>query len=432
MHMRYIIIMSVLMVSVSVVYVRAEEQVQAASDVLDEQQESSDSDTSTDEETVSDTSESQATPVQEQVQPVTDQAPAPVPMPTPVQPSPPAPVEEKVEIVGIDTVDVSEPKGNWLYKRIWWERAERLYEKIQQMVTQIHQAPTVFFSRRSELDRNVLDPFYLNVGLSEGELNQVLAHYMQELEKERAEFQVLDEKERLFLVHLKDEKKNLETLHGSVQTIAKFDKAVDAALARLIEQVNAARNYENQAWASFKSINRELSDKKARELYYAMDAYWKNVNNINTYIAGQYTQYFDDLIKKIYQETENVKSSLNGLKEKGIDIRKQGQELIEGSPKKTQAERDEDAEKEERGFVNLCWNGLFYYLTLPFEYAKRAYNGVISWVAGLFGGSADVEPQPEKRPEVVTPTQSAKPVAPAPQAAVPKSLPGLQIPATKP
>ena len=64
--------------------------------------------------------------------PVEQPQPAPVPMqPAPI--SPEQPEQDEIEIKGIDTVDINEPKGNWLYKRIWWEKAERTYEKIKQL-----------------------------------------------------------------------------------------------------------------------------------------------------------------------------------------------------------------------------------------------------------------------------------------------------------
>ena len=55
------------------------------------------------------------------------------------------PEQDEIEIKGIDTVDIAQPKGNWLYKRIWWEKAERLYEKIKQLANEISESRIVFF-----------------------------------------------------------------------------------------------------------------------------------------------------------------------------------------------------------------------------------------------------------------------------------------------
>ena len=84
--------------------------------------------------------EEQPASVPQEVVPAVEQVsqlvPAPTPSPVVETPVAPAPIEhvqipqepseeEEIEIKGIDTVNVNEPKGNWLYKRIWWEKAER-------------------------------------------------------------------------------------------------------------------------------------------------------------------------------------------------------------------------------------------------------------------------------------------------------------------
>src|SRR5579872_3599284 len=51
--------------------------------------------------------------------------------------------------IGIDTVSLEEPQGNWLFKRIWWERAEERYEKIRNLVTAIWESRTQFFNKRN-------------------------------------------------------------------------------------------------------------------------------------------------------------------------------------------------------------------------------------------------------------------------------------------
>src|SRR5437870_6541847 len=99
-------------------------------------------------------------------------------MPEPIKEEPiviPEEPEKKEKPVGIDTVSLENPQGNWLFKRIWWERAEERYEKIRLLVDAVWESRTIFFVKRNELDRNVLDPFYLNVGIGQGELQTILS-----------------------------------------------------------------------------------------------------------------------------------------------------------------------------------------------------------------------------------------------------------------
>lgn len=351
-----------------------------------------------------------APPAGEPAPPAGEPAPPAGPPPPPA-PEPPAPKPEKIEIVGIDTVDISEPKGNWLYKRIWWERAERLYEKIKQLVSTISEARMVFFERRTELDRKVLDPFYLGVGLNQGELTQILTYYVAELDKEKAAHVTLTPSERAFLLMLENEKKSLEQLQSGVQLVMKVEQAIDASLAKLMEQINLSNGYEKKSWDSFKAINRELSDKKAQEYYYTMESYWKNINNIDSYIAKDFTQYFDDLIKRIYKATEMIKQEVKTLKEKGINITDQGQQLAQHGVVKIETKVTE--EKSEEPAVEKTWySTIVNYIKTPFVAMYHGIKAGISWLGSWFGKGSAAEPIAEEHAsEPVKPKDEPKKVS---------------------
>lgn len=299
-----------------------------------------------------------------------------VPTVQPAQPEEPVEHAEELEIKGIDTIDITEHKGNWLYKRIWWEKAERTYEKIKQLAEKIQEARIIFFARRTDLDRNTLDPFYLGQGFSQGELTEIINFLTTRLEEERQEG-TLDEKEQALLNTLSEEKKNLEILQKGVGAISNIDRALDDALLKLSEQLQQARNYEHQAWENFKAINRELSDKRARELYYGMDTYWRNLNNINTYISDAYSQYFDQLTDRLKQEIDKIKSTMDVLKEKGVDIQLQTQRLKTGKPTELE-EEPEQAAAEPTGVFNTLWS----WVKAPFIAIADMISGAVGWITG--------------------------------------------------
>jgi hypothetical protein len=351
-----------------------------------------------------------ATPAQlEQVaQPAPEVVPAaqtaasePVQQPVSPKPAAPAPAAQPVpdteehaedlEIKGIDTVDVAEPKGNWLYKRIWWEKAERTYEKIKQLAEKIQEARILYFARRTDLDRNTLDPFYIGQGFSQGELTEIISFLTSQLEQERKDG-TLDEKEQALLNALTEEKKSLENLQKGVKAVTNIDHALDDALLKLSEQLNQARMYEQQAWENFKSINRELSDKRARELYYGMDTYWRNLNNINTYISDSFSQYFDQLTDRVKQEIEKIKSTMDALKEKGIDIQLQAQKLKAGKPAETEEEVALET-PEAKGIFGTVW----HWVKAPFVAVGQMFSGALGWITG--SGSNDSEELSLVRPE---------------------------------
>ena len=319
-------------------------------------------------------------------------------IPAPVQQQPPATVseepEEEIEIKALDTEKMAEPKGNWLYKKIWWEKAERLYEKTRQLFDKIFELRMSFFARRHELDHMILDPFYLKNGFEEGELAELVASLTAQIGQEQTKDQ--DEQSLNLLRLLADEKKNLEQLQLSTQNIMKVSHAVDDALIKLLEQLNQARHYEQQSWDHFKAINRELSDKRARELYYAMDTFWKNLNNINNYLSDAYTKYFDQLTTKAQTEVERSKELMQGLKEKGIDLQVQALKLRK--PSKAVADQEEAAQEESRGILGTLW----HWVTFPVRAIGNGVASIFNFFSGWFGGSQDVEDSAPVRSDQVS------------------------------
>ena len=316
--------------------------------------------------------------------------------PAPIVPAPqPAPVvEEAPEMSDFDNVNLAEPKGNWLYKRIWWEKAERLYEKIKELADKILEFRMIYFAKRHELEHSILDPFYGTLGVTDQELDQAISYFLQKAGQEKTtpdesdndQEQAEQEKEREFLATIIQEKKTLEQMKEDLQAIGKINHAIDDALIKLIEQLNNAHYYEQQAWTNFKAINRELSDKRARELYYSMDTYWKNLNNINAYLSDAFAHYFDQLTAKVTTLVDDMKTNLAALKEKKVDIQLQAQTIKRRAAGDIiEREQEEPDQEQSTGFMSRVWG----WIKAPFVFVTDALGGGLDWIFGLFGkGSA--------------------------------------------
>jgi hypothetical protein len=344
------------------------------------------SQTQTDSAKAAETPEKPASEPTQQSKPAEEAQPASLPeQPEQVEitPKPQEPEEDEIEIKGIDTVDINEAKGNWLYKRIWWEKAERTYEKIKQLTDKILESRMSFFVKRNDLDRAIVE-FYSDLGFKQGELTELVAFMTNQLDQERKAEGSLNEKERELLELLTQEKKNIEQLQQGSQNISKIDRAIEDALMKLVEQLNQAKYYEQQAWEYFKAINRELSDKKARELFYSMDTFWRNLNSINSYLSGAYAQYFDQLTQKLQQETDKIKTNVQALSEKGISLQSQALAMKKECkmPAKEEAQPEEPAPT--TGLLGTLWG----WVTAPFSAVGNIIGGFFSFVSGLFGGSA--------------------------------------------
>ena len=304
-----------------------------------------------------------------------------------VVPTEPEPVKDEPIIIpekpaelekptGIDTVSLENPQGNWLYKRIWWERAEERYEKIRLLVDAIWESRTVFFVKRNELDRNALDPFYLNVGIGQGELQIILAELVEFFEKHREQQGDLSEQERMLYDTIAPQEEALKQLKLDIESIANLDHSIDDALGTLMNQINRVRQFERQAWDNFKEIAHILNDTKARELYYMIEGAARNIKNISTYLERDFLSHFNKLISEATKHVTRVQNQIEALKEQGVNFKRQT-ELLE---QQNEQQEESDSEEEEvapkpklgwfgwimSGFTN-AFNFVFSIIRIPYD-----------------------------------------------------------------
>lgn len=248
------------------------------------------------------------------------------------------------ELTGIDTVSLENPQGNWLFKKIWWERAEERYEKIRTLVDSIWEFRTKFFVARNELDRKVLDPFYINIGIDRGELQIMLSEINDFLEKQRDQQEPLSEEETILYELHAAEEETLKQLQRDIEAINSLDHAIDDALGKLMDQINRVRNYETQAWNNFREIAHILNDTKARELYYMIEGAARNIKDISTYLERDFFTHFNKLISETAQHITRVQNQMEALKEKGISFKRQT-DLLEQKQQIAQAEQEDEEEE---------------------------------------------------------------------------------------
>ena len=311
----------------------------------------------------------------------------------------PTPEEEQPElgpdeIMGIDTVDLEDPQGNWLYKRVWWERAEAKYEKIRMAVTSVLETRTVFFAKRADLNKNTLDPFYIKIGFSQGELKERLAERISQLEKD-----IIDKSDVERLEKLEADKQTLEDFQKEVAMVVKQDEEVENAIMMLVEQANKMRNYEQQAWQDFKNIARVLDDKKARELFYKVDGAWRNIQELKQYVESNFSTGFDQLVQRLTQQVQKVDAVMQQLKEKGISLIQAAQD----------ADADEDEEEEPpQGIISR-------FIITPIKTVFRAIWDVIMWpirkIMGTTKPDAEEVDEAESADVVSEPTDKKEPEA---------------------
>ncbi len=278
---------------------------------------------------------------------------------------------------------MKEPAGNWLLKRKWWTAAQERYSQIKDVFDQIHEARMPFYTRRAKIDRDVLEPLYIHAGLDRSDLIDVLSKFNTLLDVEQEKHKALDEQDQAMQAKALAQKKVLEDLQKDVTDLAQYDVGLDEFLNTLMEQINAARSYQNKAWQAYVNIGNELNDKRAHDLYYEMVSYLEGATAIQGYINGDFQKAFTQLEKTVAEQAKRITDTLTSLKESNIDFKEYSQKLDEKIQNEGKTEEPEAApeEPEQEGFMGMLmswWNMI-----------KDAFVSAYDWVMSFFSGSSD-------------------------------------------
>ncbi len=355
-----------------------------------------------------------------------------------------AATEEKLEGIGIDTIDLEEPSGNWLHKRIWWERSQQRFDRLKQKVGEVLEARLPFMTKKTEAEQTIFDPLYLEVGVGQGELTVILSYLVQEIEQLRQKEGTLTKEERDFLDMVSSQQVILDQLGKDVQSMAKIDAALEDALNKLMEQGNLCRNYEKKAWEYLQIIVKELSDAKARELYYHIETLDKNAGDVLKYIKGEFTTSFDQLIVTAKEQAARIKATVQSLKEKGIDFKKQADVMEKQAAHREQEriahEKEEAIQKAiEETEQDLSWSavpGRIWrklcratesvgdYGISAWHYVAEKTSAAYCWVKELFGGRST---ESEMADKAISGEENAQPLQAVPAPDVVPQPPVLDV-----
>jgi hypothetical protein len=328
----------------------------------------------------------------------------------------------------ISTADLEDPSGNWLLKRIWWEKAENLYDAIKQIDDSLFAQQKEILMRHTQLGKTVLEPFYLSIGMDQGALTETLAYLKGQMQPQPdvSGNPQTETGEQTFQKLLLSQQQTIDQLQRDIQSITQVDAALDDAIATLVDNGALAHSYTKNAWRYFKEIGKELSDKRARELYYTIETLRGNVENIANWVSHSFVAYLDQQEKALKDQIDHIKSAVQSLKEKGIDLVKQYKEKVEAEHKKQEQRAVQEKEsavqkaieetKESFGFLDSCrsvWNNIVASL-------KKGWDYLLSLVSS--GSHEHATAVPVHQPQQAAAPQLEQKALPA-LAATPKQEP---------
>lgn len=219
----------------------------------------------------------------------------------------------------LDTIDVN-GSGNWLEKRIWYEKAQAAFDDILVLVNHVVDMRTQFLNEVNAIGHKI-DAFYETVHFDKGQLDDKFKEILLALEFEQKLKGDLTEVERNLQTSIKQELVSIDQLGKNIKLIGDVDGKIDQALMQAFKTIDECRDYESKAWATFKDIGKEIDDKKARNLYYEMRNFQENIDQKSNYLSSSLLPYLHNiLVAKIESIIATINQSIEQLKQKGVDL----------------------------------------------------------------------------------------------------------------
>ncbi len=221
---------------------------------------------------------------------------------------------------GLDTLHI-DSSGNWLEKRVWYEKAERSFEETRKVVEKAADIRMKFVHEVSVIGKHI-DDFYEKVSFEKGQVDELLQAVLGSLtteEKIRGGDLSSDERDIKLKIH--ENQQELQSIETNMKLIISLDEQVEKTMIKAFHEIDACRALENKAWNNFKEIGMELDDKKARTLYYEMENFYKNIQKKIDYLQNNLYEYLvQQLNSKITQTTSQIQSTVQSLKSKNMNL----------------------------------------------------------------------------------------------------------------
>lgn len=297
----------------------------------------------------------------------------------------------KEDVDMLDTVNSKSSSGNWVYKNYWWRKIEDVYSQTKEGFNKVMTTRMTFFVKRNDVDKE-LDRFYQQVGLEQGQLEDIINVGLELMDKEKKEQGFLNKKERGFLDKIKNSKRQLEQLKSDSKAIEELDTKINAAVDVVNQQIDVCSKYEQQVWEIFKNVARELSDKEAQKYYYETKTLLTDVEKVNSYLTGEFSSYFDKMLGSVKEHTQSIITQLSALEKEGVSLRKEleifekeddAQEKEDLEKKKLEQEKvDKKKKAEQKGF----FSSMTFTVSSWFSFLFGLVGSATNFVKGLFVG----------------------------------------------
>lgn len=219
----------------------------------------------------------------------------------------------------LNTVD-AESGGNWVIKRAFWEAGLSAYDKIVQLNDQLFSIQMTYVNKRNEAN-NFVDTHFIELGFDRGELAQLLITLSEDIERRKTLQHEYTAEDAENVKKIEAQQKKLAFLKKQMEYIDRLDDSLDQVMSQVVASIAACRTFEKKAWENYKTIGKELNDKRAKDLYYQIESYHQSILKQLDYLKNGLANYFSAHIQKVSDSINELRTEINALQSLGTDLK---------------------------------------------------------------------------------------------------------------
>ena len=234
-----------------------------------------------------------------------------------------------------------------------------------------------------------------------------------------------DQEEVELLQELKKKKEEVEQLKKDFDHLQNLDTVLSKSLGIMSSQITKVISYEDQASTYYDEIFEVLNDQTAEDLLKKMQVLLDNITVIETYLTGEFSNYFKTTSQSIIDQIEIVKKHIEDLKKQGIALGKKMRDLQAKEDEELRLKEQQEREKQKKikEQAERTWlSPIFDAITWTWKVLRDSVALIIGKISDLFTwiiGSSKTEKI--KQPEV-------QEVPPVPEIEEPEYERGIQAP----
>jgi hypothetical protein len=236
-----------------------------------------------------------------------------------------------------------------------------------------------------------LESYFKTLPVTRIEASGIIKQLITELRKDAEIAQMQPEKRQKEIQKSEQNIKSLETLQQTFEQLNTVAQRLEDAFNKVYpQQLAECERYDKRALEHYEKIDTVYDDEKAQQFFDIVENSLENIQAIQNYLAGPFSQFLNQSWAKLQTQMPQVKKMIEELGAEGIQVRilteKEKKEHLallkkkEEERKLFEAQKRAEKEWQEMAWWKKIWYGTGYFFLKIWQYILSFF----SWIGSLF------------------------------------------------